>query len=83
MTLYLVSYNILNIYYFFLSEIQCPEDLGIKDGNLTYEVSSTAIGTTVTFSCPDNMNMTGGQPNITCNSSGLWDGDIPQCLGRL
>ena len=75
-------YKTITMTRYFVLEIQCPMHIGANDDNLAFEVSSTKIGSSVPFSCPKNMYMT-GQQNITCNSSGLWEGDIPQCNSKF
>ena len=58
-----------------------PELQLLNANGLTLNYSTLTYGSTVTYSCNVGYNLVGSLSQ-TCNASGTWSGNPPQCQGH-
>ena len=65
---------------FFLMLGSCGTPRSLTNGQTSY--TSTTVGSIVTYTCDPGYMMTAGNSSRTCQSDGLWSGNLPTCTRK-
>ena len=82
--MYVLSVYIYVIIWLLIVVINCgvPSLPAVNSYGLILTYTNVTYGSTVTYSCISSYDLVGNS-NQTCNASGKWDDNPPQCQGWL
>ena len=68
------------MWFSFLMLGSCGTPRSLTNGQTSY--TSTTVGSIVTYTCDPGYMMTAGNSSRTCQSDGLWSGNLPTCTRK-
>ena len=68
---------------FYAVEIICDEPHFSEDLNVSYSMDGKTYMSTMNLTCAKGYRALNGSSQLLCNESGMWEGDIPMCIGTL